>query len=78
MVHLSIAGDLVHPGGEGVFGVVCVAVAEDAEVDFLDEVLTEFTVAGATEKEVEQGAVVAFEQHREFAQVPVANLLHQN
>src|SRR5579864_571999 len=63
MVDAGIAGDLINPGAEGSAGAISLAVAEDAQKNFLDEILAEAAVAGQLAIKVEQRGLVAIEQH---------------
>ena len=57
-----VGGDLEHPGGEGVLGVVLREAREGAEEGFLDDVPRELGPAGELEGEGIDGGVVAIDQ----------------
>src|ERR1700693_1903083 len=46
MIDGRVAGGLVNPGAEGSAGAISLAVAEDAQENFLNEILAEAAVAG--------------------------------
>ena len=63
MVDAGVARDLVDPGTERSAGAISLAMAEDAQKNFLDEILAEAAVAGQLAIKVEQRGLVAIEQH---------------
>ena len=63
LIDAGVAGDLVHPGAEVGAGTIGLAIAEDAEEDFLDQVFADGAVLGHFGVEVEERGLVAVEQH---------------
>jgi len=63
MVDAGVARDLVDPSAERGAGAVGLAMAEDAQENFLNEIFAEAAIAGQLAIKIEQRRLVAIEQH---------------
>ena len=76
LVEAGVARDLIHPGAECCARAKGLAIAQDAEENFLDEVFADGAVLRHFGVEVEERGLIAVEQHAQHLHFTVAYLEH--
>jgi hypothetical protein len=76
-IDMSVACNLVHPGGERSLRYVSLPKFQEAEEDILDKILAQLATAGQVVEEAEKLAMVPLEKYREFPDLAAADFQHE-